>query len=41
MGENFPNLKDTDIKKQEAQSAPNNKPKQAHTKTYSYINVKS
>ena len=23
MGENFPNLKDTDIKKQEAQRAPN------------------
>ena len=41
MGENFPNLKDTDIKKQEAQRAPNNKPKQAHTKTSYNKNGKS
>ena len=33
MAENFPNLKKTDIKMQEAQRSPNN-PKHIHTKTY-------
>ena len=36
MAKNFPNLKDTDIKIQEAQRAPNKQvePKEAQTKTY-------
>ena len=35
MAENFPSLKETDIKIQESQRAPNKvEPKQTHTKTY-------
>uniref|UniRef100_A0A8D1NGF0 L1 transposable element RRM domain-containing protein n=1 Tax=Sus scrofa TaxID=9823 RepID=A0A8D1NGF0_PIG len=43
MAENFPNLKDTDIKIQEAQRAPNKQvePKEAHTKTYYNKNGKN
>ena len=42
MAEDFENLKETDIKVQEAQRAPNKlNPKQVHTKTYYNENGKS
>ena len=42
MAENFPNLKETDIKIQVAQKGPKQvEPKQAHTKTYYNKNGKS
>ena len=42
MAENFPNLKETDIKTQETQRAPKKvEPKQTYTKTYYNKNGKS
>ena len=40
MAENFPNLKDTDIKIQEVQRAEKVEPKQDHTKIYCNKNGK-
>ena len=41
MTENFPNLKDSDIKIQEAQRTPNKLNPNGHTKTYYNKNGKS